>query len=110
MWAEFACRSSMDGSITVYDLEQQAQLRKITLGPTKNWTVAMSNKVVATGATDGAISMFTARSGEPVESSMKLSTAFALSVAFNESGDRLAAGGNKGERTSSCICIASAVP
>jgi WD repeat-containing protein 61 len=93
----FASSSSMDGSICVYDLNAKSQIRKIDAGPMNAWTVAMTDKLVATGAHNGQVKLWAFSSGSVVDSNISLTNPFTMAVKFNATGTVLAAGGNKGE-------------
>ena len=94
--------SSMDGFIITYDVKERKQLQKIGVGPTKNWSMSLSDQLMATGGHEGAVHLYNYHSGDNVSSTISISNPFVLSVQFNASCQRLAVGGSKGEGRLSC--------
>ncbi|KMS65150.1 hypothetical protein BVRB_038920, partial [Beta vulgaris subsp. vulgaris] len=81
----------------VYDIKESKQVKKIDIGPTKNWSVSLVDQLLATGGHEGLVHLYNYHSGDNVSSAIKVSNPFVPSVQFNASGDRLAVGGSKGE-------------
>mmetsp|Transcript_10275 Transcript_10275/g.11808 ORF Transcript_10275/g.11808 Transcript_10275/m.11808 type:complete len:306 (+) Transcript_10275:172-1089(+) len=94
----FLLSSSMDCRIRIWDLKTQKFVREIECGAVECWKLAIhpSGEKVASGTHTGAVNIWNIESGE-LESTLETKGEFALSLAYNADGSRLAVGDKAGK-------------